>query len=518
MHKRQILISISILFLLAALVVGLGQAQGLDTGDASRPDPPVANFINQDWVTTTSLPYTARLGNDLGEPVSDGVYAFSFTLYEAQSGGQPLWSEVQEKVSVQAGSLDVSLGSHTLIPLALLDGRSLWLEVGVRGPSETAFTTLSPRQLLSEISQASPSAPSSCLHDHFGEVWTGSNFNQGLEIYNSGSGYGLTVRTDGMFTSGVLVSYAEGMGMTVEHSGSDGVYVHQAGTPASINPSDYTNGFEVAGAEHSGLYVGYAGLDGVTVHSANWYGVYVEQSDSDGVRVQSAGGNGVTGISSNANYFGGLFRNNIAGGAGLYAAGGDNTAPDLVLGAYGAGDDGRIYSSPALTGSDLLFFSNDETHIHLDEDNNSESTFTIYNGANTAVFSVDETPKVTVAGPLVTRVETLDYGSRSTYALQATGNWYEDFGTAQLSNGVVVVPIDPVFAQVVSLAEYHVFLTPLGDCPLYVAEKTPSTFTVKAMGGQSCSLSFDYRIVAVRLGSEGQRLEPLVTSPDYLDD
>ena len=74
------------------------------------------------------------------------------------------------------------------------------------------------------------------------------------------------------------------------------------------------------------------------------------------------------------------------------------------------------------------------------------------------------------------------------------------------------VPIEPIFAQTVNLTEtYHVFLTPLGDCALYVAAKTPALFTVKAMGGQTCSITFDYRIVAKRLGYEGLRLDPAAT-------
>jgi hypothetical protein len=207
--------------------------------------------------------------------------------------------------------------------------------------------------------------------------------------------------------------------------------------------------------------------------------------------------------------YGGLFRNVAVGGAGLYAAGGDNIAPDLVLGTYGSGDDGRIYSQPDLTESDILLFSNDETHIHLDEDNNSDSTFTVYNGDNTSVFSVNEAGVVTFAGAAATRVEAGDYGSRTVYAVQATGGWCEDFGAAQLVNGQATVAIEPVFAQTINLDEYHVFLTPLGDCPLYVAEKTAHTFTVKGIGGQKCSIAFDYRIVAKRLGYETLRLEPV---------
>jgi hypothetical protein len=72
-----------------------------------------------------------------------------------------------------------------------------------------------------------------------------------------------------------------------------------------------------------------------------------------------------------------------------------------------------------------------------------------------------------------------------------------------------VVSIDPVFAQTVNLDEpYQVFLTPRGDCGLYVAEASATGFTVRALGGQACSIAFDYRLIAKRLGYEGVRLAP----------
>ncbi len=52
-------------------------------------------------------------------------------------------------------------------------------------------------------------------------------------------------------------------------------------------------------------------------------------------------------------------------------------------------------------------------------------------------------------------------------------------------DGQTTVTIEPLFAQSVNLGvDYHVFLTPLGDCNgLYVAEKTPTGFTVRELNG-----------------------------------
>jgi hypothetical protein len=112
-------------------------------------------------------------------------------------------------------------------------------------------------------------------------------------------------------------------------------------------------------------------------------------------------------------------------------------------------------------------------------------------------------------------VSTKDYGWRHLYSMESTGNWFEDFGQAQLVHGEAVIAIDPIFSQTVNLREmpYHVFLTPLGDCGLYVAEKSSASFTVRALNGRKEDIRFDYRIVAKRREYEHKRMEPAM-DPD----
>jgi len=87
-------------------------------------------------------------------------------------------------------------------------------------------------------------------------------------------------------------------------------------------------------------------------------------------------------------------------------------------------------------------------------------------------------------------------------------NWSEDAGSGQLSDGVAVIQLEPVFAQTVNTGVgYHVFLTPNGDCKgLYVTNKTADSFEVRELGGGKANVSFDYRIMARRKGYEDIRL------------
>jgi hypothetical protein len=104
----------------------------------------------------------------------------------------------------------------------------------------------------------------------------------------------------------------------------------------------------------------------------------------------------------------------------------------------------------------------------------------------------------------------VDGGTRKValYAVEAPENWFEDFGSARLSEGSAVISMESVFAQTVNTdLEYHVFLTPKGDCKgLYVTNETAESFEVRELGGGTANVAFDYRIVARRKGYETIRL------------
>jgi len=89
-------------------------------------------------------------------------------------------------------------------------------------------------------------------------------------------------------------------------------------------------------------------------------------------------------------------------------------------------------------------------------------------------------------------------------AIESPKNWFEDFGSEQLVGGVAVVRLDAKFTQTVNAKlEYHVFLTPNGDCKgLYVHQKSPTSFEVRELGGGNSNVKFDYRITALRKNFE----------------
>ena len=88
----------------AIVLAGLGtDSQGIGSSSKARspapePDPP-----------GVTIPYPGRLANDAGQPVADGAYGFTFTLYDTEAGGELLRSEVREGVPMLPVPLPVSV-------------------------------------------------------------------------------------------------------------------------------------------------------------------------------------------------------------------------------------------------------------------------------------------------------------------------------------------------------------------------------------------------------------------------
>ncbi len=112
-----------------------------------------------------------------------------------------------------------------------------------------------------------------------------------------------------------------------------------------------------------------------------------------------------------------------------------------------------------------------------------------------------------VAGGSKNAVVRTDDGARLMYSEEATEVWFTDYGFGQLDGETAEITIDPLYAQTVNLDEpYHVFLQAYGDADLYVTNRTAAGFEVHLREG-SANAEFSFRIVALRQGYEGQRME-----------
>ena len=92
-------------------------------------------FTHAVWAQLPStLSYQSRLDDASSNPVADGTYAFTFALYDAQTGGTALWQESQ-LVPVADGIANTTLGIVT--PLNLPCEVDYFLAVTVEGTPMT---------------------------------------------------------------------------------------------------------------------------------------------------------------------------------------------------------------------------------------------------------------------------------------------------------------------------------------------------------------------------------------------
>jgi hypothetical protein len=215
----------------------------------------------------------------------------------------------------------------------------------------------------------------------------------------------------------------------------------------------------------------------------------------------SPAGTGVMGTGGRTGIFGLVFpssNTHLQGGAPAVGVSGDSGSVGGV-GVWGTADSGyAVYglnNGPYVTG---LFLNN-----------SNSSSYALEAGTLSKHCLIDTSGDLSCSGTVTGVVQGQGDRTVRLYAVQSPENWFEDFGSATLSNGSATVQLDPNFAATVNTSvEYHVFITPKGDSEaLYVTNETASGFEVHEHGGGLSNIAFDYRIVGRRKGYENVRLE-----------
>jgi hypothetical protein len=323
--------------------------------------------------------------------------------------------------------------------------------------------------------------------------------------------------TSGIGVQGTGVTGVEGSGL-----GNNGTGVSGEGNTGVFGNAPATTGitFGVLG-QIASSNVNSAGVEGIALGNGQTsavYGLNFSSSDfSTGVSGSAQPSGGVGMVVGVEGYAGSL------NGAGVLGFGwGDSQTGRHFQGccAFGVwGDTGESFAK-SFGSAGLIGTADDARAIFLE--NNSPSnvpTAFIQQDApgNVALqvggvghYCTIDTNANLICNGTASTTAAVDAGQRqvSLYAVQSPQNWFEDFGSGQLSSGSGRVTLDSAFAQTVNLdSDYHVFLTPAGDCRgLYVTNKTVTGFEVHETGGGQSSVSFDYRIVALRRGFENVRL------------
>jgi hypothetical protein len=328
----------------------------------------------------------------------------------------------------------------------------------------------------------------------------GIGVNGGGGVVGLGSGAGV----------GVVGTGASGPGVQGESQLNDGVFGKSSSDGAGVR-GECDTGFGVFGKS---AVVGFAGVNGL---SENGIGTSGLSTDGPGVYAMTTNNSGVIGISEGS--AGGTF-----GVLGISASGvavfGESLA-GAGAGVEGLGKRLGVHGEPGdADGVGVYGFS--QSHLGV-------SGFT---DKGTAVSGVVAKPfpagslaghfvgnvliegTLTKTGLIGALVPHSDGSHRLLCAIESPESWFEDFGKGRLVNGAAHIALDPDFAAVVDASEYHVFLTPYGDCNgLYVARLTPTSFAVRESDGGNSNVEFAYRLVARRKDVSHERLPKMTLPP-----
>jgi hypothetical protein len=318
-------------------------------------------------------------------------------------------------------------------------------------------------------------------------------------IYANSTGGG-SAAVYGIATGGLDGSGTPSTGVVGYSSSGDGTYGTTTGTVLQT-----AGALGVAGTRTS-----FTGIAGVWGDASTHVGTIGTSDQYAGVQGQSTNSFGVQGISPN---YVGVFGVGGSSDPGIFT---NSRIAGRLIGVWGdvTGDsDGSAVVGTASAGIGA-YFQNDSSQSTVDaynyDGNNNQTLFKTFKAASPdGMCGFGNGGSLTCSGQVKT-LATTSNGERTveTYSVQSPENWMEDFGSANLSSGSATVNLDPAFADTVTAsADYHVFLTPNGDCKgLYIANKTATSFEVRESGSGKSTLSFDYRIVAKRRGLEAQRM------------
>jgi hypothetical protein len=293
------------------------------------------------------------------------------------------------------------------------------------------------------------------------------------------------------------ISNAGGNGISIVDSATDAYGVFVSGSGFEGVTVDGTI-YPIVGYGGSGYVANY----GENVNDANFNtgieGVEFGTTQIDlGVEgfSSSTAGVGTYGQAIGASNEGGT----ISGSAAI-GAWGDTSADWGVLGTTDEGDSivGFNASEPFAT----AYFENDEV-------SSLDAPVLVTVGGNAGGACMFDVSGDMYCSGSKSAVVPVDNGARKValYAVESPKNWFEDFGSGHLANGSAVIELESTFAQTVNTQNYHVFITPNGDCKgLYVSQKSAGGFEVRELGGGTSSIEFDYRIVAERRGFENVRM------------
>lgn len=461
-NRRTTVLTVSLLILAAVLLVTHRvQADSSATRLTSALLAPDSSEVG----------YQGVLTNNSGEPVADADYSVTFTLYDAASDGNDLWTETQT-VSTTNGLFNVYLGAITALPSNVIDGRDLWLGITVDGDAEMA-----PRIPIVSVPYARSLVPGAYIQARLNNTALLSINND--TFGNNGVGLRVESRRDNSIEAEGDVQVQRGDLEVIQGNVEAGANVVAGGNVQAGN--------NVAADDNV-----QAGND-VEANRDVLAGRHVEANGN----VNANGGN--------------LFGQNVLTNGSVFANADVDADRDVLAGRNVVADD-DVRATGNLVGQNLNVNGFVTAGVDITADRHIEADDNMIAGGNiTAGGNIQAAGDIAAAGVKNAVIETARFGRRLTYAIEGAGVWLVDQGQGQLHKGAATIELDPIFLETVTVDDARpmlVHLTLTSDSKgVYVAEQTATSFTVRELQGGTSAATFNWQVSALRRGYENTRLE-----------
>lgn len=227
MKNKWILVGLILVFCLLAGTVGSSQAQGTEP-----PEEGSANTSESEIQTAVGsrIPVQGKLVDSGGNPVPDGNYSITASLYNVDNGGTALCADTQI-VAVTKGLFTMNVRNCTP---NVINGQQLWLGIKVGSEAE-----MSPRQPIYPVPYAWSLKPGARIIENNSSIL--------LYVQNNGSGpgvYGYSLSGEGLYGwsedgSGVYGHSTNGISLMADGTG---IIKSTAATDWNVSPLNIVPG------------------------------------------------------------------------------------------------------------------------------------------------------------------------------------------------------------------------------------------------------------------------------------
>lgn len=498
---------------------------------------PASAFVLAAPATAAGMTSSAGAATDATTAPGTAPTTFNVTTTGGTVNTIPLFStstNIQNSILTQTGITSVSVGGALNLPATGVATKTAGNNSRPETMVASSFSSSTSKavnqtfQLQAEPANNNTTAPSGTLNLLFGSG-TSIPTETGLKISSKGIFTFATGQTFPGTGNGTITGVTAGSDLTGGGtSGSVTLNLDTTKVPqlAALNTFSGNNTFSVTGTDAIDAYTTGPGKSAVVALNnatgGGAIGLFAWTLDGlgqavVGINKATPGGVGVWGQGFPGVY--GLIPGLTEGGAGvqgqvislssvgqvdmLRTAGvwGDGGPDATTAGVVGTADEG-------FAGIFINNSSNAAPTLAASSANSAAMPFIAENDASGGFCNVDTKGNLNCSGSK-NAVVPVDSGKRiiAMSAIESPVNWFEDAGSGRIVNGTAVIGLDSTFIQTVNTAiEYQVFLTPYGDCKgLYVTNRTANSFEVHELGGGTSSLSFGYRIMAVRKNYETVR-------------